>query len=217
MLTHLGRLSLAAGLVVSVAACDHGDVPALRERAQQAWSEVQNQYRHRADQVLPLVETVRKKVPTEREVLDEVMAARDEVVAILNADGFIAEPKRFRHYEEAQHRLSAALGTLYEAIERYPELTGDTRFATQLEEFQRLEDQLVVARSDLISAVRAHNEELRGFPDGWVAAILNPDVKPLTTFAQAELEQPPMRSQPYTSADTSCPLNNRDRLRHPNR
>jgi LemA protein len=196
LLTRLGRLSLAAGLVVSVAACDHGDVPALRERAQQAWSEVQNHYRQRAEQVPPLVETVRKKAPTEREVLGEVMAARNEVIAILNADGFIAEPEQFRHYEEAQHRLSAALGNLYETIERYPELTGDTRFATQLEEFQRLEDQLVVARSDLISAVRAHNEELRGFPDGWVAAMLNLDAKPLTAFAQAQLKRPSMHSQP---------------------
>jgi LemA protein len=115
--------------MVSVAACDHGDVPALRERAQQAWSEVQNQYRQRADQVPPLLETVGQRAPAEREVLDEVMAARDEVMAILNTDGFIAEPERFRHYEEAQRRLSAALGSLYETIERYPELTGDTRFA----------------------------------------------------------------------------------------
>ena len=196
MLTRLGLWSLAAGLALSVAACDHGDVPALRERAQQAWSEVQNQYRQRAEQVPALVETVRKKAPTEREVLGEVMAARNEVIAILNADGFIAEPERFRHYEEAQHRLSAALGNLYETIERYPELTGDTRFATQLEEFQRLEDQLVVARSDLISAVRVHNEELRGFPDGWVAATLNPDAEPLTAFAQAQLKRPSMHSQP---------------------
>ncbi|MXQ12390.1 LemA family protein [Microvirga makkahensis] len=196
MLTGLGRWSLALGLMFSVAACDHGDVPALRERAQQAWSEVQSLYRQRADQVLPLVEAVRRQAPAEREVLDEVMAARDEVVAILNADGFIAEPERFRHYEEAQRRLTAALGMLDEATERYPELTGDTRFVTQLAEFQRLEDRLVVARSDLISAVRAHNEELRGFPDSWIAAMLNPDAKPLTAFAQAQLERPSTHSPP---------------------
>jgi LemA protein len=180
----------------SVVACDHADVPALRERAQQAWSEVQQQYRQRADKVPPLVEAVRVRAPAEREVFDEVMAARDQVVAILNADGFIAEPERFRHYEEAQHRLSAALGSLYETTKRYPELTGDTRFTRMLAEFQRLEDRLVVARSDLISAVRAHNEELRGFPDGWVAAMLNPDAKPLTAFAQAQLDRPSTYSPP---------------------
>jgi LemA protein len=101
-----------------------------------------------------LVEAVRKQAPAERELLDEVMAARDEVMAILNADGFISEPERFRQYVQAQRRLSAALGNLYETVERYPELTGDTRFATQLAEFQRLEDRIVVARSDLISAVQ---------------------------------------------------------------
>jgi LemA protein len=181
---------LAVGLALSVAACEHGDIPALRERAQQAWSEVQNQYRQRADQVPPLVEAVRRKAPREREVLDEVMAARDEVIAILNADGFIAEPERFRHYEEAQRRLSAALDTLSETIKRYPELAGDTALANRLAEFQRLEDRLAVARSDLNSAVQAHNDELSGFPSGWLAAILNPDAKPLTTFAQTQLERP---------------------------
>jgi LemA protein len=187
----LGRLSFAAALILALVACDHRDVPVLRERAQQAWTEVQNQYRQRADQVPALVDAVRKRAPAEREVLDKVMAARDEVIAILNADGFIAEPDRFRYYEQAQRRLTANLDTLYKAIERYPELTGDSSFARQLAEFQTLEDRLVVARSDLISAVRAHNEELRVIPDRWLAAIFNPGAKPLTAFAQARLERQP--------------------------
>ncbi len=191
LLTRLGQWSLAVGLMFSVGACDHGDVPVLRERAQQAWSEVQNQYRQRADQVPPLVETVRKKAPAEREVLDEVVAAHNEVVATLNTNGFIAEPERFRHYERTQRRLTTALANLYDTTERYPELSSDTRFAAQLAELQRLEDRLVVARSDLISAVGAHNEELSGFPGSWVAAILNPDARPLTTFAQEPLERSP--------------------------
>jgi LemA protein len=195
LLTRLVRWSLAVGLVLTVAACGHGEVPALRERAQQAWTEVQNQYRQRAEEVPLLVEAVRRQAPGEREVLAEVMAARDEVVAILNADGFIAEPERFRHYGEAQRRLSAALSDLYETIERYPELTGDTRFAAHLADFQRREDRIVVARSDLISAVRAYNQGLRAFPNGWIAAIVNPNAKPLTAFAQAQLERPPMRSR----------------------
>lgn len=191
MLQRVGRWCLAAGLLLALAACDHGDVPGLRERAQQAWSEVQNQYRQRADQVPVLVEAVRRRAPTEREVLAEVMAARDEVIAILNADGFIAEPDRFQHYEHAQRRLTAALDGLYKAIERYPELTGDTSFARQLADFQAREDRLIVARSDLISAVQAHNEELREIPDRWLAAIFNPGAKPLTAFAQARLERQP--------------------------
>jgi LemA protein len=192
----LGRWSLAVALMFGMAACDHGDVPALRERAQQAWSEVQNQYRQQADLVPLLVEAMRKRASAEREVLDEVMAARDQVVAILNADGFIAEPERFRHYVQAQRRFTTALGSLYETIERYPELTGDTRFTEPLAELQRLEDRIVMARSDLIDAVRAHNEELRELPDRWVTAIINPGAKPLTAFAQAQLERSPALSRP---------------------
>ena len=122
----LGSWSLAVGLTFSAMACVPGNMPGLLERAQQAGGEVQVQYSQRADQVPPLVETVRRKAPAEREVLAEVMAAHEEVVAIRNADGFLAEPERFRNYEQAQQRLSDALERLYATIERYPELTGDT-------------------------------------------------------------------------------------------
>nr|WP_247654285.1 LemA family protein [Microvirga sp. HBU67558] len=176
--------------------CAPGEAPGLWERAQQAWGEVQVQYSQRADQVPALVEAVRRKAPGEREVFDEAMAAHDEVVAIRNADGFLAEPERFRHYEQAQQRLSDALERLYETIKRYPELTGDTALQNRLHEFQRQEDRLIVARSDLTSAVWAHNEDLRGFPGAWVAALLNPKAKALTTFAQAEIEQPQAPARP---------------------
>ncbi|MFC1460804.1 hypothetical protein ACETIH_29620 [Microvirga arabica] len=53
-----------------------------------------------------------------------------------------------------------------------------------------------MTRSDLISAVRAHNQELRTFPDGWAAAVLDPGAKPQTAFAQAQLERPPTRVHP---------------------
>lgn len=188
--------SLVLGLTLGVMACAPGNVPGLRERAQQAWSEVQAQYSQRADQVPPLVAAVRRKAPAEREVLDAVRAAHDEVVALRNADGFLAEPERFRHYEQAQQRLSEALERLYATSKRYPELTGDTALQNRLHEFQRQENRLVVARSDLTRAVRAHNDELRRFPGGWVAALLNPKAKALTTFAQAEIEPPPAPARP---------------------
>jgi len=153
---------------------------------------VQAQYSQRADQVPPLVEAMRKTAPAERVGLAEVMAAHDEVVAIRNADRFLAEPERFRHYEQAQQRLSDALERLYATIRGYPELTGDTALQTRLREFHRL----VMARSDLIGAVRAYNEELRRVPDGWLVALLSPAAKPLTAFAQTEIEPPPAPARP---------------------
>jgi LemA protein len=188
--------SLALSLTLGVMSCAPGDVPSLRERAQQAWNEVLHEYHQRADQVPLLVEAVRKKAPVEREVLDAVMAAHDEVVAIRNADGFLAEPERFRHYEQAQQRLLDALERLYTTIKRYPELTGDTALQNRLHDLQRQDDQLVIARSDLIGAVRAHNEQLGRFPGGWIAAIIDAKAKPLTAFAQAEIEQAPTPAKP---------------------
>ena len=85
-------------------------------------------------------------------------------------------------------RLSAALNRLYAMVERYPELKGDRVVRDELLEARRWDERVVLARSDFVSAVQAHNAELQRVPDRWVAAVLHPDAKPLRAFSQAQLQ-----------------------------
>jgi LemA protein len=190
MLKRVWTLSLIGAIGLMLAGCGHSDVPALRERARMAWHQVLSLYMERATEIGPLVEKVRERALPEREMLNEVLAAREGVLAVVGDDGFIADGERFRTYAAAQRRLSIAIGRLYEAIARYPEITGDSELMNQLNAFKQLEDRLVVARSDLISAVRAYNEELTRVPDRWIAAALYPDARPFSAFSRAQLDRP---------------------------
>jgi LemA protein len=171
MLKRLWVVGLISVIGLSLTGCSHSEVPTLRERARQAWGQVINLYLERATQVEPLVEGVQERAPLESEVLDEAVAARQGALSVMADDGSIADGERFRTYAAAQRRLSIAIGELYETIERYPEITGDSEFMDRLRAFQELVGRLVVARSDLISAVRSYNEELTRIPDRWIAAV----------------------------------------------
>ncbi|WP_420846800.1 LemA family protein [Microvirga tunisiensis] len=124
------------------------------ERARLAWGQVLSLNLARSHQVESLVESMRERLPAERELLDEVAAARDGVHAAMADGGSIADGQRFRACERAELRLSAASARLYEMIKRYPRVTTDSRLMGQLRALQQLEDRIVVARSDFNSAVR---------------------------------------------------------------
>ena len=193
MLRRFWTVGMIGAFCFILAGCGHSDVPTLREHARMAWRQVLGLYMERATQVGPLVEAVRERAPLESEVLNEVAAARDGVLAVVGDDGSIADGERFRTYATAQRRLSIAVGRLYETMERYPEVMADSELMSHVRTFQQLEDRLVVARSDLISAVRSYNEELTRAPDRWIAAVLYPDARPLNAFSRAQLDRPPSR------------------------
>jgi LemA protein len=183
---HLQTWSFVACLALLFTGCDHEDIIALRDQAEQAWSEVQAQDEQRADKVLALVDAVHRRAPLERSVLEDVLAARAVVLAIQPADDFIVRPDEFRRYADAQEALSKALERLYATVERYPELNGDRAVRARLSELRRIDDRAVLARSDLIALVRAHNKEMRAFPDRLMTTLLYPDAQPLTAFAHSQ-------------------------------
>ena len=81
-----------------------------------------------------------------------------------------------------------ALERLYATVERYPELDGDRAVRARLAELRRIEDRAVLARSDLIALVRAHNKEMQGFPDRLMTTLLYPDARLLTAFVRSQAD-----------------------------
>ena len=186
LLKHLRTWSFAVCLAVALAGCDHDNILILRGQAEQAWGEVQAHDQQRVAAVLALVDAVNRRAPRERTVLEDVLAARAVVLAIQPADDFIVRPDKFKRYADAQEALSKALERLYATVERYPELAADRVVRARLSELRRIDDRALLARSDLIAVVRAHNKELWGFPDRMMTALLYPDAQPLTAFAHSQ-------------------------------
>ena len=178
-------LALALGLAGCVDA-----VPALEARARSAWSEVEAQCRRRADLVPALVEAVKGHAAQEREVLAEVVEARERAVEARADAATVADSQKFREYRQAQDRLSAALARLLVTVERYPELKSGAAFLALRSRLDDAENRIAVARRDYAEAARAYNAQIRTAPGRWIAAFLHPEAKPLETFAANAAEGP---------------------------
>jgi LemA protein len=185
-------LAGAVLLALTTAGCGINNVPTLQERAKAAWSEVQNQYQRRADLIPNLVETVKGYAKQESEVLTQVTEARAKASSIKVDASTITDPAKFKEFQDAQSRLSGALGRLLATVEAYPDLKSNQNFLALQNQLEGTENRIAVARRDYIGAVQAFNTELTTIPGRWIAAIFYPAAKPMETFsATAGSERPP--------------------------
>src|SRR5690349_1454096 len=82
------------------------------EGVNNAWSQVENQYQRRADLIPNLVNTVKGYAKHEEQVLKEVTEARAQVSQINITKEMLDDTAAFRRFEEAQAKLTGALGRL---------------------------------------------------------------------------------------------------------
>lgn len=185
-LRRLAGFTMAALLGVTLPACGINNIPTYEEQARAAWSEVLSQYQRRAELIPDLVETVKGFAGQERTVLNEVAEARAKAArAQLPADA-LNDPEAFRKFQEAQNRLSGALGRLLVVVERYPDLKSSQNFLALQSQLEGTENRIAIARRDYIQAVRQYNTELRTIPGRWWRALLYPQAEAMETFTVEE-------------------------------
>jgi LemA protein len=181
-LARIPVFAVLMGLLVS--GCGINSIPSYEETAKARWAEVLNQYQRRADLIPNLVETVKGYAAHERQVLEEVTAARAKATSTtlsVPAD-VLTNPEAFKRFQEAQAALTGALSRLLAVSERYPDLKANQNFLALQSQLEGTENRIAVARRDYIETVRAYNTELRTIPGRWIAAILYPSAKPMETF-----------------------------------
>ncbi|UJF23855.1 LemA family protein [Suttonella sp. R2A3] len=164
-------------------------VPKLDEVVKEQWSQVQNQYKRRADLIPNLVETVKAYAEHEQETLNQVTEARTKVGQINVDASMIDNPQQLKQFNDAQQALSSSLGRLIAVAEDYPDLKANENFRDLQAQLEGTENRIAVARRDYIAAVRAYNTELRTIPGRWVASFLYPEAEVRPTFEASEAEQ----------------------------
>ena len=173
-------LILLLGLVVS--GCGINNIPTFDEQAKAKWSDVQNQYQRRADLIPNLVETVKGYAAQERKVLTDVIEARAKATQVKVDASTVADPSKFKEYQDAQNALTGALGRLLVTVERYPDLKSNQNFLALQSQLEGTENRIAVARRDYIEDVRIYNTELKTFPGILWASTLYRSYKPMETF-----------------------------------
>lgn len=141
------------------------------EGVQQAWAQVENVYKRRADLIPQLVATVQGAANYERRVLTEVTNARAGVDNVKVDPSQLTE-EQVAAYQKAQDNLSKAVAnTIKVTVERYPELTATQGFRDLQTQLEGTENRITVERGKFNEAVQAYNTSLRRFPASIIAGI----------------------------------------------
>ncbi|MBU3015268.1 LemA family protein [Poseidonibacter lekithochrous] len=168
---------------------NYNNIPKLDENVKEKWSQVQNQYKRRADLIPNLVSTVKGYAEHEKSTFVEVTEARSKVSQInVNADT-LNNPAAMQQFSQAQAGLSSALSKLMLVVEKYPDLKANKNFMALQSQLEGTENRITVARKDFITAVKNYNIELRTMPGKLVAAIVHPSATVKETFKASEIEQ----------------------------
>jgi LemA protein len=135
----------------------------LRNRAENAWAQVDVQLRKRYDLIPNLVETVKGYAAHERGTFESVTAAR---TAAQQAQGV-------QQQAEAENILTQALGRLFAVAEAYPQLRATENFQLLQGQLSDVEQNIAVARQVYNDTVLSYDNALQTVPTNIIAGIFN--------------------------------------------
>lgn len=165
----------------------------LRQRADNAFSDVDVQLKRRWDLVPPLVETVRGYAGHEHEVLTEVVAARSRAMNAGDQVGDVGQ----RGASEAD--LAKALRGIFVLIEDYPALKADANFLELHRALVDIEDDIQNARRYHNAVVRDLNTLRQSFPAMAVGAAAGVQVRDFFQLDGHERAVPTFDLSPHRS------------------
>ncbi len=186
ILITLGVLAILFGVVTMQYI---NNIPKADEDVKAKWSQVQNQYKRRADLIPNLVKTVQGYAKHESETFTKVVEARAKATSVNVDASSVDDPAKLQAFNEAQSGLTSALSKLLVVVEKYPDLKADKNFLALQSQLEGTENRISVARRDFIKAVQSYNLELRLFPNKIFASIFHGDAKMRETFKAKQSEQ----------------------------
>ncbi len=190
VLVLVGILVLLAVVLGGMAWSSHSELVAGDESVKAAWSEIDNQYKRRADLIPQLVETVKGAAAFEQETLAQVVEARASVGRAQLPEGLPDDPAKLEAYLAAQRGLSGALGRLFALSENYPTLRASDSFRSLQDQLEGTENRIAVARRDYIDEVKLYNTALRTFPRNVLGGMLGFEQAPALPSDEAAREVP---------------------------
>ena len=133
----------------------------LKNRVEEAWSDITVQLKRRADLIPNLVNSVKGYAAHESGVFEKVTEARS---AVMSANG-VAQTA------EAENMLEGALKSLFAVAEAYPDLKANQNFLQLQQELVDTEDKIQASRRFYNGGVRDLNTKIQIFPVNLVAGI----------------------------------------------
>lgn len=171
-------LGVIAVLAIAVIAIYNGLIR-LKNRVDEAWSDIDVQLKRRYDLIPNLVETVKGYAAHEKETLERVVQARN---AAMQAQGGGDAKKQ----AEAENALSSTLKSIFALSESYPDLKANQNFLELQRELTDTEDKIQAARRFYNGNVRDFNTKLQVFPTNIMAGMLGFKAREFFEIAEAK-------------------------------
>lgn len=137
----------------------------LKNRVEEAWSDIDVQLKRRYDLIPNLVETVKGYAQHEKETLERVIQARNQAMQAHSGTDTKAQL-------QAENELSATLKSIFALSENYPDLKANTNFLELQRELSDTENKIQASRRFYNTNVRDFNTKLQIFPTNIMAGML---------------------------------------------
>lgn len=137
----------------------------LKNRFENAFSQIEVQLKRRYDLIPNLVETAKAYMGHERETLEAVIAARNQAMAGLKAAAEAPDSAgAIQQLGSAESALGSALGRMNVVMEAYPDLKANENMMQLSEELTSTENKVAFSRQAYNDAVTAYNTYKQTFP-----------------------------------------------------
>jgi LemA protein len=170
----VGALILAITWVIGA----YNGLVSLKNRTDEAWSDIDVQLKRRYDLIPNLVETVKGYAKHEKQVFEEVTKARSAAMS----SGSVHDKA------ENENMLTNTLKSVFAIAENYPELKANQNFLSLQGELTDTEDKIEAARRFYNGNVRDFNTKLQVFPTNMIAQNLGFKAREFFEAAAGERE-----------------------------
>jgi len=153
---------ILVGVVVAAglwAILSYNRLVSLRNRVDNGWSQIDVQLRRRYDLIPNLVETVKGYAAHERELFENVTAARSQAMGATKVED----------QASAENAITSGLGKLIAVAEQYPDLKANQNFLALQEELTGTESKIAYARQFYNDQVARLNTMVQAFPASLIA------------------------------------------------
>ena len=158
LLVLLGIIAVIAVWIIAM----YNGLITLKNRVDEAWSDIDVQLKRRYDLIPNLINTVKGYATHEKELFEKVTQAR---TAAMNAGGTADKA-------EAENMLSGTLKSLFAVSENYPDLKANQNFLELQRELADTEDKIMASRRFYNGNVRDFNTKIQVFPTNMIAGML---------------------------------------------
>lgn len=167
-------------LVGGMVASSYNKLNTLDEDVKNAWAQVENQLKRRADLIPNLLETVKGFAAHEKEVIDGIAQARTNY----------SNANTPEEYAKAEESFGGAVRNLNLIVERYPDLKANQNFQDLQAELSGTENRIATERMRYNDVVKQYNTTIRRFPTNMLAKMFSFEQRQYFEISDADAELP---------------------------